>query len=98
MSDLTDRFDLFISGVLTQDVADSLRCLRSQGLLGAFLSQPEVLGDQPVDFLSLGWAEEICFCQDASRLNNGNGFVWSAEGDCVSLTPLSPSKPPDPAV
>lgn len=94
MINLPDHLDLHINGIFTEDVAACLRDLRAQGLLGAFLCHPEVLGDALVERgLHAGdknFLDEYCpgFC-------DGYTFIIRLQGNSVASTSLSPPEPPE---
>src|SRR4029077_5296715 len=98
MGNLPDEFDVHLTGIETQDIANALRRLRAHGLLGAFLSHPEVLGDDTFYLQARRDGTAETFREYAARSGNGKGFVVRLERNCVAVTPLGPAEPPDPAV
>lgn len=97
MINLPDKFYVPFSRKHLDDVATTLRRMRTQGLLGPFLCDEQVLGDEVCDPLR-SFGGEMVFHYYASRLSNGEGLIISAEGDCVPLSLPGESKPPDAGV
>jgi hypothetical protein len=84
-----DKFGTYIYDILVEDVADALRFLRSHGLLGSFLTDPEVLGDQGINCPASRSVFET-FRQNVLSLGDRRDFIVSFEGDSVTFTSLTP--------